>query len=78
MSNQILNNEREINNSMAERGPKVYLAPDIQQILGLGKSKTYTFLDEVYKEKNPPFRVIKIGKLFRIPKESFDTWLGGQ
>lgn len=54
---------------------QVYLAADIQRILGIGKSKSYTFLEEVYKQKNPPFRVIKIGKLFRVPKASFDAWL---
>ena len=54
----------------------VYLASDIQKALGLGKSKTYLFLDEVYRQReNPPFRVIKVGKLFRVPKKSFDDWL---
>lgn len=57
---------------------QVYLAADIQKILGIGKSKSYTFLDEVYKDENPPFRVIKIGKLFRVPKTGFDDWLNGQ
>lgn len=54
----------------------VYLASDIQKALGLGRSKTYLFLDEVYRQqKNPPFRVIKVGKLFRVPKKSFDDWI---
>lgn len=57
---------------------QVYLAADIQTILGIGKSKSYTFLDEVYKDENPPFRVLKIGKLFRVPKISFDEWLYGR
>jgi len=56
---------------------QVYLAGDIQRILGIGKSKSYTFLEEIYKQKNPPFRVLKIGKLFRVPKNSFDQWLNG-
>ena len=42
---------------------QVYLAGDIQRMLGIGKSKAYTFLEDVYKQKNPPFRVLKIGKL---------------
>lgn len=54
----------------------VYDASDIQKILGLSKSKVYLWLEEVYKEQMP-FRVIKIGKLYRIPKESFDEWLSG-
>lgn len=53
---------------------KVYLASDIQKALCLGRSKTYEFLDEVYK-KQEPFRVIKVGKLFRVPQKSFDAWL---
>ncbi len=55
---------------------QVYLAGDIQRMLGIGKSKAYTFLEDVYKQKNPPFRVLKIGKLFRVPKKGFE-WLNG-
>ena len=56
---------------------QVYLATDIQKILGIGKSKSYTFLEEIYNQKNPPFKVLKIGKLFRIPKKGFDEWVNG-
>lgn len=56
---------------------KVYLADDIAELLGIGRSKTYQFLDEAYKTQ-PPFRVIKVGKLVRVPKESFDKWLYGE
>lgn len=56
------------------KNTKVYLASDIQKALCLGRSKTYEFLDEVYK-KQEPFRVIKVGKLFRVPQKSFDAWL---
>lgn len=55
---------------------KVYDVEDIQKLLGIGRSKAYTYLDEVY-QKQEPFRVIKIGKLFRVPKQSFDNWLNG-
>ena len=55
---------------------QVYLAQDIQQLLGIGRSKCYTYLEAVY-QKQEPFRVIKIGKLFRVPKQSFDNWLNG-
>lgn len=57
--------------------PKVYFAEDIQKFLGLGRSKTYEYLQDVYK-KQEPFRVIKIGKLFRVPKQSFDSWIYGK
>lgn len=54
---------------------QVYMASDIQKALGLGKTKTYEFLNEVYKQKKPPFRVIKVGTSVRVPKQSFDNWL---
>ena len=53
---------------------EVYLASDIQKKLCIGRSKTYEFLEEVF-QKQEPFRVIKVGKLFRIPQKSFDDWL---
>lgn len=54
---------------------QVYYPAEIKVILGISKSRVYTFLDEIYRQKNPPFKVIKIGKLFRVPKRSFDEWL---
>ena len=45
--------------------------------LDWGESKTYEFLDEVF-QKQEPFRVIKIGKLYRIPCALFDRWLYGE
>ena len=56
---------------------KVYDAEDIQKLLGLGRTKAYEFLDEVYKNQNP-FRVIKIGKVYKIPCLSFERWLNGE
>jgi predicted DNA-binding transcriptional regulator AlpA len=52
----------------------VYDCNDIQQLLGISKSSVYTFLDQVYKIQEP-FRVLKIGKLYRVPKDSFDSWI---
>ena len=54
----------------------VYDASDIQRILGIGRSMTYVFLEKVYEDQ-APFKVIKIGKLYRVPKKSFDEWLDG-
>ena len=59
---------------MNTENKQVYSISEIQKLLGLGRTKTYNFLDEVYK-KQEPFWVIKIGKLYRIPKDSFDKWL---
>ena len=55
---------------------QVYLAEDIMKILGIGRSKAYEFLDETYRLQKP-FRVMKVGKLVRVPKQSFDGWLSG-
>lgn len=54
--------------------PRVYMAREVQQLLGIGKSKTYEYLEQVY-QKQSPFRVIKVGRLYRVPKKSFDAWL---
>ena len=55
-------------------GKLVYDAEDIQVLLGLGRSKTYNFLSLVHKNKEP-FVVRKIGKQYKIPKDSFDKWI---
>lgn len=65
------------NNSMAKVEAQVYLAGDVQRLLGIGRSSAYAFLERVYQQENPPFRVLKVGKLFRVPKHSFDEWLNG-
>lgn len=56
--------------------PEVYTVEDIRRILGLGRSKTYEMIERVHKEKGP-FRVIKIGRVYRVPKESFNRWITG-
>lgn len=53
---------------------RVYEVEDIQEILNIGRTKAYAFIQEVYK-KQVPFKVIKIGNIYRIPKTSFDHWL---
>ena len=60
-----------------EISKKVYEAEDIQKLLGIGRTKMYEFLDEVY-QKQEPFRVIKIGKMYKIPCRPFDKWLSGE
>lgn len=57
---------------------QVYMASEIQKALGLGKTKTYQFLNEVYKQKKPLFRVIKVGSAVRVQKQSFDDWLNSE
>ena len=55
----------------------VYNAEDIQIILGIGKNKVYDFLEDVYLNTHF-FKVIKIGKLYKVPIKSFDSWLNEQ
>ena len=50
-----------------------YTPEDLKQKLGLGKTALYNFIKDWYKNKEN-FKVIKIGKLYRIPKVSFDNW----
>lgn len=51
----------------------VYRPSDIQKILQFSRSKTYTFLREVYAAGRP-FKVMKLGKSYRVNKESFNIW----
>ena len=53
---------------------QVYDLQDIMSIMGLGRSSTYVWIKQVYEEQKP-FRVIKIGNTYKIPKKSFDVWL---
>ena len=55
----------------------VYTAEDIQKILGLGRSVTYTFFEKIFSEQKP-FKVLKVGKMYRVPKKGFDQWLNGE
>lgn len=57
-----------------EKIKRVYSVAEIQKILGIGRTRIYQYLEEVYRNQEP-FRIIKIGKLYKIPKDSFDEWL---
>ena len=63
-----------MNNKMNNQ--QVYTPSEIQVLLGIGRSKTYQFLAQVYHEGRP-FRVLKIGNQYRILKKSFDEWMCG-
>ena len=51
----------------------VYRPSDIQKILQFSRSKTYSFLAQVYAAGHP-FKVMKLGNNYRINKASFDRW----
>lgn len=57
-----------------EEDKRVYEVEEIQAILNISRTKVYQFIKKVYKDQRP-FKVIKIGNIYRIPKSSFDHWL---
>lgn len=59
-----------------ETTKKVYEVEEIREILGVSKTCIYDFIRKTY-ESQKPFKVIKIGNLYRIPKASFDKWVDG-
>ena len=60
-----------------DKEKRVYEVEDIQEILNIGRTKVYAFIQETYKTQKP-FKVIKIGNVYRIPKVSFDRWLNDE
>lgn len=56
---------------------KVYEVEEIQNILGISRSAAYELIRETYKMQHP-FKVLKIGNLYRAPKVPFDNWLNGE
>lgn len=67
--------ERNINQFDISKG--TYTAEDIMKLLNIGKTAVYELIkDSLRNEKN--FKVIKIGKLYRVPKSSFDNWFQGK
>ena len=55
---------------------RVYSISDVQEILGVSRTKAYEYIKKVYQDQKP-FRVIKVGGNYRIPKSGFDRWLEG-
>jgi len=55
---------------------EVYEPEEIQRKLGLSKNKVYDFLEDVYLNTHL-FKVIRIGRLYKVPIKSFDLWFNG-
>lgn len=53
---------------------KVLTAKDIQQILGVCEKTTYSLIQQSLK-RSDMFKVIKIGRLYKIPRDPFLNWL---
>ncbi len=58
----LLNNEETFDN-------QVYTLEEIKDILKIGRNSSYNLLNKNY------FKIIKLGKIVRISKKSFDNWL---
>ena len=60
-------------NGQIQNNLETYTAEEIMEILNIGKTAVYELIKDSYINKNN-FKVLKIGKLYRIPKKSFDEW----
>ncbi|MGO4181815.1 helix-turn-helix domain-containing protein [Paenibacillus sp. TAF43_2] len=57
--------------SKIEDLPDILEVDDIRSYLGISKTAAYNLV------KSGEFHVVKVGRIFRIPKKSFQTWLQG-
>lgn len=56
---------------------KVLTVKDIQEILGICESTAYSLIRQAQINDNM-FKVIKIGRLYKVPTEPFLNWLDEQ
>ena len=59
-----------------ERVKKVLSTKDIMEIMEIGENTAYKLIKEA--EKTGIFRVIKVGRTYRVSAESFLNWLDGK
>lgn len=55
---------------------KVFTAKDLQEILGVCEKTSYDLIRQALT-RGDMFKVIKIGRLYKIPSKSFLDWLDG-
>ncbi len=63
------NSEAESRSSQEIRDKKTYSVQEIADILQISKSKAYELC------KQPDFKLVRLGRIIRISKPSFDDWL---
>lgn len=56
---------------------KVFTAKDIQEILGVCNKTVYELIRQA-QARDDMFKVIKIGRLYKVPSNSFLNWLDEQ
>jgi len=49
----------------------IYTVNDIQNLLNISRRTAYQLVND------PPFPVVRIGNVIRIPQEGFNKWLMG-
>ncbi|MGF7011628.1 excisionase family DNA binding protein [Lachnospiraceae bacterium PF1-21] len=59
-------------NTIPTREKKIYSAEEISEILNISMKKTYELCN------SGAFRVIRLGRVLRVSKASFDHWLNHQ
>lgn len=55
---------------------KVFTAKDIQETLGVCNKTVYELIRQA-QARDDMFKVIKIGRLYKIPYKSFLDWIDG-
>jgi hypothetical protein len=53
--------------------PDTMTPTHIQKVLGIGRRQTYEMV-----ANDPPFHVVKVGKLYKISKKAFFKWFDGE
>ena len=53
---------------------KFYNVKDIQNILGIGRSRAYEYL-KGHQMTGAPFIVIVLGTIYKLPIQSFTNWI---
>jgi hypothetical protein len=69
--------DRWVNGENTRGEPAVYDIRQLQNILGIKRTAAYNLVSKVYLAQ-APFRILKIGSLYRIPQYSLDNWLNGK
>lgn len=55
----------------AKIGKRTYSVAEVQEILGISRRKAYELCN------SGVFKIIRVGRVMRISKASFDFWLDG-
>ena len=59
---------------MGNNAQRTYRISDIHEIMGISMHKTRDWIKQVYYN-GEPFRVLRVGTLWLLPKMEFDDWL---